>query len=142
MRLWFDVAQVRAVALNERGMWRDSWRAWKLTWGSLRHLYRAYFCISFVAWVTLAFGLVIWAHSGTTSTPLTFLVLELIVFAQLLTRLWQLSSATTWYMRNPEPVPVRSVEFNAVAVQEPFLVEPPAPPPASDPGPELPPADA
>lgn len=144
VRLWFDVAQVRAVALNERGMWRDSWRAWKLTWRNLRHLYRAYVCISFVAWVTLVLGLVIWAHLGPTSTPLTFLVLELIVFAQLLTRLWQLSSATTWYARNPEPVAVtvQSVEFNAVETQEPFVVEPPPPPPASDPGPELPPADA
>jgi hypothetical protein len=142
VRLWFDVAQVRAVALNERGMFRDTWRAWKLTWRSLRHLYRAYFCISLVAWVTLALGLVIWAHLGPTSTPLTFLVLEVIVFAQLMTRLWQLSSATTWYLRNPEPVPVQSVEFNAVETQEPFVTEPPPPLPTSDPGPELPPADA
>ncbi len=142
VRLWFDIAKVRAVVLNERGMFRDTWRAWKLTWRSLRHLYRAYFCISLVAWVTLALGLVIWAHLGPTSTPLTFVVLELIVFAQLMTRLWQLSSATTWYLRNPEPVPVQSVDFNAVEVQEPFTTEPAPPPPPSDPGPELPPADA
>ncbi len=142
VRLWFDIAQVRAVVLNERGMWRDTWRAWKLTWRSLRHLYRVYICISLVAWVTLALGLVVWAHLGPTSTPLTFVVLELIVFAQLMTRLWQLSSATTWYLRNPEPVPVQSVDFNAVETQEPFTTEPPPPPPLSDPGPELPPADA
>ena len=146
VRLWFDVAQVRAVALNERGMWRDTWRAWKLTWRNQWQLYRAYFCISFFAWVALALGLVIWAHLGPTSTPVTFIVLELIVFAQLMTRLWQLSTATTWYLRNPEPVPVPvpapSVEFNAVEAQEPFTIEPPAPPPPSDPGPELPPADA
>jgi hypothetical protein len=142
VRLWFDIAQVRAVVLNERGMWRDTWRAWKLTWRSLRHLYRVYFCISLVAWVTLALGLFIWAHLGPTSTLMTFVVLELIIFTQLMTRLWQLSSATTWYLRNPEPVPVQSVGFNAVETQEPFTVEPPAPPPASDPGPELPPTDA
>src|SRR5579871_1076895 len=32
VRLWFDVAQVRAVGLNERGMWRNTWRAWRITW--------------------------------------------------------------------------------------------------------------
>ena len=146
VRLWFDVAQVRAVALNERGMFRDAWRAWKLTWRNQLHLYRAYICISVVAWVTLVLGVVIWAHLGPTSTPLTFIVLELIVFAQLMTRLWQLSSATTWYLRNPEPlpapIPITSVDFSAVETQEPFATEPPPPLPPNDPGPELPPADA
>src|SRR5580704_7916448 len=104
VRLWFDIAQVRAVVLNQRGMWRNTWRSWRITWAGLRHIYRAYFCISLVAWVTLALGLVIWAHLPPTVTPLTFLVLEFIVFAQLLTRLWQLSSAMIWYQRHPDAI--------------------------------------
>ena len=141
MRLWFDIAQVRAVVLNERGMWRNTWRAWKLTWRDLRHLYRAYFCISLVAWVTLALGLVIWAHLGPTSTPLTFVVLELIVFAQLMTRLWQLSSATIWYQRHPDAIAVGVVEIVEIASlatdnrTRAFI-------PPGDPGRQLPPADA
>ena len=141
VRLWFDVAQARAVVLNERGMWRNTWRSWRITWAGLRHIYRAYFCISLVAWVTLALGLVIWAHLPPTVTPLTFLVLEFIVFAQLLTRLWQLSSAMIWYQRNPDAIPVGVVEVVEVIPPTPETIEP-APLPPGDPGPELPPADA
>ncbi len=140
VRLWFDIAQVRAVVMNERGMWRNTWRAWRITWRSLRHLYRIYFCISLVAWVTLALGLVIWAHLPPTTPGLTFLVLELIIFAQLMTRLWQLSSAMTWYQRHPEPVPV--VEIVEVATVETPETVIPEPLPPGTPDPELPPADA
>jgi hypothetical protein len=140
VRLWFDIAQVRAVVMNERGMWRNTWRAWRITWRSLRHLYRIYFCISLVAWVTLALGLVIWAHLPPTTPGLTFLVLELIIFAQLMTRLWQLSSAMTWYQQHPEPVPV--VEIVEVATVETPETVIPEPLPPGTPDPELPPADA
>jgi hypothetical protein len=140
VRLWFDIAQVRAVVMNERGMWRNTWRAWRITWHDLRHLYRVYFCISLVAWVTLALGLVIWAHLPPTTPGLTFLVLELIVFAQLMTRLWQLSSAMTWYQRHPEPVAVvEIVEVSTVETPETII---PEPLPPGVPDPELPPADA
>lgn len=140
IRLWFDIAQVRAIVMNERGMWRNTWRSWRITWRSLRHLYRIYVCISLVAWVTLIIGAVIWAHLPPTTTGLTFLILELIVFAQLMTRLWQLSSAMTWYQRHPEPVPVVEV-VEVVAVETPETVIP-EPLPPGVPDPELPPADA
>ncbi|HEY1730193.1 MAG TPA: hypothetical protein VGG15_00495 [Terriglobales bacterium] len=140
VRLWFDIAQVRAIVLNERGMWRNTWRAWRLTWHALRHLYRVYFCISLVAWVTLAVGLVIWAHLPPTTTGLTFLLLELIMFAQLMTRLWQLSSAMTWYQRHPEPVPVVEI-VEAPPLEGPETIIPEPLPPGT-PDPELPPADA
>ena len=140
IRLWFDIAQVRAIVMNERGMWRNTWRSWRITWRSLRHLYRIYICISLVAWVTLIIGAVIWAHLPPTTTALTFLILELIVFAQLMTRLWQLSSAMTWYQRHPEPVPVVEV-VEVVAVETPETVIP-EPLPPGVPDPELPPADA
>lgn len=144
VRLWFDLAQVRAVVLSERGMWRNTWRAWRFTWRNLRHLYGMYFVISLVAWITLIIGLVIWAHLPPTTSGLTLLILELIVFAQVMTRLWQLSSATTWYLRNPEPVPVQVIEVEPLDAQAALggeqTPEPPAP--TTDPGPELPPADA
>jgi len=141
VRLWFDIAQARAVVLKERGMWRNVWRSWRITWQELRHLYRIYICISLVAWVTLALGLVLWSHLPATSTPLTFLVLELIVFAQLLTRLWQLSSAMTWYQRHPDAIAVGVIEVVEFTPLPPETIEP-EPLPPGDPGPELPPADA
>ena len=71
---------------------------------------------------------------------MTFLSLELIIFAQLATRLWQLSSAMTWYQRHPEPVPV--VEIVEVATVETPETVIPEPLPPGTPDPELPPADA
>jgi hypothetical protein len=143
VRLWFDIAQVRALVVEEGGMWRNALRSWKITWRNQRQLYRAYICISLVAWVVLALGAVIWAHLGPKAMPLTFLVLEFIVFVQLMTRLWLVSTATTWYLRNPEPVPVMAVvEVVEVApIVPPETIEPEPLPPGT-PDPELPPADA
>ena len=142
VRLWFDIAEVRAVARNEGGMWRNLWTAWRITWHDSRHLFRIYFCISLVAWVTLVIGLVIWAHLPPTSLPLSFVLLELIVFAQLMTRLWQLASATTWYSRHAEMVVVE-VEEVVYTTPHPEEIDEAAPAPElppADPGPELPPA--
>jgi hypothetical protein len=86
------------------------------------------------------------------------------MLAQIVSRLWQLATATTWYQQYPEPVPVTVVEVPtppppALDVIEPTPIGEVAPlhstgesaPPDSkpeeptaprDPGPELPPADA
>jgi len=141
VRLWFDLAQVSAVVQNKRAMWRNLWTSWRITWHA--GLYWRYVVIAIVAWIALAIGLVIWAHVPSPATPLIFLVLELIIFAQLATRLWQLASAMTWYRRYAESL---------VAAQPIPEIIPPAPPmvetpvatdlPAPEPGPELPPAGA
>lgn len=149
VRLWFDVAQVRAVARNERGMWRDTWKAFRLSFHELPRLWWMYVRISLFAWFTLIVGLVIWAHLPPTALPVSFLILELILLAQLTTRLWQLASTTAWYQGHPEMVmvetapPVEAVPYvapppepvvDATAVGDPQKVR--------DPNPELPPADA
>jgi hypothetical protein len=143
VRLWFDIAQVRAVAQNERGMWRNLWRSWRITWHDFGKLFRIYFCVSLVAWVTLLVGLAIWAHLPPTATPVTFVLLQLIMLAQLATRLWQLASATTWYQRHAEMVPADSVDYTTPQpleiVEESRLSEPES---VRLPDPELPPADA
>ena len=142
VRLWFDIAQVRAVARNGRGMWHNLWKAWRITWHDSRHLFRIYFCISLVAWVTLALGLAIWTQLPPTATPMTFVLLQLIVFAQLMTRLWQLASATTWYQRHAEMLPAEPVIYTTPHPEE-IEETPPAPElPPGDPGPALPPANA
>jgi hypothetical protein len=161
VRLWFDIAQVRAVALNERRMWRNTWRAWRLTWGGFGRLYWMYFAIALFGWITFAIGLVIWAHLPATAIGAMFLLFELMMFAQVASRLWQLASATVWYQQHPEPVPAPAVVAFAPPTPEPFTsvtippgdsAAPPLPPAAPaalesepsprDPGPELPPADA
>ncbi len=161
VRLWFDIAQVRAVAQNERRMWRNTWRAWRITWHDLGRLFWMYFAIALVAWITFGVGLVIWAKLPATATGAVFIVLELIILAQIATRLWQLASAMTWYQRHAEVAPAAVVALTTPPPQEVVAPEPvlaPAEPPPgetpitlpattpsispADPGPELPPADA
>lgn len=141
VRLWFDLARVRAVVQNERGMWRNLWKSWGITWHA--GLYWKYVAIALVAWVALGIGLVLWANVPSSSTPLIFLVLELIIFAQVATRLWQLASAMTWYRGYAASLVV--VQPIVETVPPPAeVVEPPVASdlPPADPGPELPPADA
>ena len=54
VRLWFDIAQVRAVVQDEHRMWPNLWKALGISWRNASTLFRVYLCISGVAWVTLA----------------------------------------------------------------------------------------
>ena len=83
VRLWFDIAQVRAVVQDEHKMWPNLWKALGISWRNVATLFRVYLCISGVAWVTLAVGLVLWANLPPTATPVTFLLLEFIILMQL-----------------------------------------------------------
>ena len=118
VRLWFDVAQVRAVVQDERKMWRNLWKALGIVWRHLLNLFRVYLCISGVAWVTLVVGLMIWAKLPPTATPVTFLLLEFIILMQLLTRLWQRASAVTWYQRHAAQFPADAVDYTTPAPVE------------------------
>lgn len=158
VRLWFDMAQVRAVAHNECRMWRNTWRAGSITGRHFGALYWMYLRIALLAWLTLAVGLVIWAKLPATATGAVFILLELIMFAQIATRLWQLAGATSWYQQHPEMLPAETPAVTPLPSQEAVSAIPaPAlpvdqvtadeqspghPPPPGDPGPELPPADA
>jgi hypothetical protein len=141
VRLWFDIAQVRAVVQNERRMWRNLWRSWRITWHDLGSLFWMYFAISLLALIVMAVCLVLWSKVPSTAIPITFLLLELIIFTQLASRLWQLASAMSWYQQHAELFPADRVDYTTPHPEEVVEAEPSLPPPA-DPGPELPPADA
>lgn len=111
VRLWFDIAQVRTVVQNERGMWRNLWKAIGITRRSLGTLFRVYFCISFFAWATLAIGIWIWTMLPAKTIGLTFVLLELIILTQIATRLWQRASAITWYQRHAVEAPADVVDY-------------------------------
>jgi hypothetical protein len=139
VRLWFDIAQVRAVVHDEHRMWPNLWKALGISWRNVSTLFRVYLCISGVAWVTLAVGMLIWAKLPPTATPVTFLLLEFIILTQLLTRLWQRASSVTWYRRHAAVFPSDAVDFTTAAPVE--LVESNAPFPEQERGGE-PEADA
>jgi hypothetical protein len=113
IRLWFDMAQVRAVVEEETGMWRNAGRAFKLTFGNFGSLFWMYFRISLLGWLVLAAGLYIWAKMPPARYGWTLLILELVVLWGFATRLWQRACEMIWYQRRflapltaPTPVPV------------------------------------
>src|SRR5664280_463727 len=139
VRLWFDLAQVRAVAQNERGMWRNLWESYGVTRRNLGTLFWMYFRISLVAVIALLIAFLIWTKLPPTATPATFILLEFIILSQLAARLWQLASATAWYKRYAEVVPADSVAYTTpepegvIEVAETPLVPEPDLPPLPEP---------
>jgi len=105
VRLWFDMAQVRAVANEERVMWRTLFRAFRQTFGNFGSLFWMYFRISFLAWVSLAVALWLWVKIPGGRFGLSSLLLELVLLWWIGTRLWQRASETVWFERHQEVVP-------------------------------------
>ena len=123
VRLWFDMAQVRAVAEDERAMRRALGRAFKITFGNFGSLYWMYLRISIVAWLVMAVPLWIWVRLVRPEwIGVSFLLTQLILLSWLGTRLWQRASETIWYQRRHPGV-----------VKEPEAAPPPPPAPALEP---------
>ncbi len=113
IRLWFDMAQVRAVVEEETGMVRDARRAFKLTFGNFGPLFWMYVRISAIGWLVLAAGLYAWAKMPPARFLWTLLILEAVVVCGFGIRFWQRACAMTWYQRHylapilaPPPEPV------------------------------------
>ncbi len=139
VRLWFDIAKVRAVAQNERRMWHNMWKALGITQRQLWTLLWMYLRISLVAWIIALVGFLIWTKLPPTAIPVTFILLELVLLAQLAARLWQMASATTWYKRHAEMAPADTVDYTT---PHPLEIAEPEPQMPLYPETELPPADA
>lgn len=99
IRLWFDMAQVRAVVEEETGMLRNAASAFKTTFSNFGSLFWMYLRISALGWLAFALGLWIWTKMPPKQFAWTFLVLELVVLAGFWTRLWQRASEMVWYQR-------------------------------------------
>ncbi len=104
-RLWFDMAQVIAVAEDEKKMRR----ALKISAGLLRRhfglLFWLYFRISLIAWIIFGVGVRIWMVSlRPESTGLAFVLGQLIILSWIGTRLWQRASEALWYRKYQEAI--------------------------------------
>ncbi|MBZ5598427.1 MAG: hypothetical protein LAN83_08895 [Acidobacteriia bacterium] len=126
VRLWFDMAQVHAVAEDERAMLRAVLYSFRLTCKNFRSLYWMYFRISFLAWLGLAAALLIWIKIPSQRIGLSFSVLEIALLWWTGTRLWQRASETVWYERR-SPAPAMTTAW-----PEPYVYAPPAPAASSE----------
>lgn len=117
VRLWFDMAQVYAVAEDKRFMLRVVARSLRLTFNNFGSLFWMYFRISLLAWLGLAAALLIWIKIPAQRVGLSFLVLESAMLWWIGTRLWQRASETVWYERQSaapaimSPLPSPEVYF-------------------------------
>lgn len=137
VRLWFDMAQVYAVAENERRIRRTLPRAFRLTFGNFGRLFSAYLgagivglgAVAVVGWVWLRFVRPEWVG-------VTFLLTQVAVLLMVATRLWQRASQTAWYAEYQQALVVAAPAEMPPAV-EVSAVEPPPEAPAVEPAPPL-----
>lgn len=118
VRLWFDVAQVRAVAQNEHGMFHNLMRSFVITAKSAGTLLWIYFRISLVAWIALGVGIWLRAQFPARAIGATWLLMEIVLLMQIFTRLWQRSASVTWYARFAEEHPAAVVDYTTPAPME------------------------
>ena len=98
MRLWFDMAQVVAVADDEKRMHKALRVAFMLVARNFFSLFWLYFRISFIGWALFLVGIWLWMTKlAPTSTIAAFLVSQLIILFWIGTRMWQRASEALWY---------------------------------------------
>jgi hypothetical protein len=128
VRLWFDMAQVLAVAENQRAMRRTVLQAFKITFGNFGSLFWIYLRLCVLGAAGLALALWIWVRLvRPEAIGVSFLLGQAVILLWIAIRLWLRASETRWYQHAfppaPEPAPAPEVA--------PLDLNPPCPPPAS-----------
>jgi hypothetical protein len=128
IRLWFDMAQVRAVVEEETGMWSNARRALKITTGNFASLFWMYLRISVLGWLVFAVGFYIWAKMPPARFGWTIFFLEIVVLCGFGVRLWQRACEMIWYQRmflsaGAAPVPVVPPSVPLVTIAPPVAPE-------------------
>jgi hypothetical protein len=101
VRLWFDMAQVIAVAEYERAMHRALRRSARLICKNFVSLFWLYLRISLAGWMVLGIGLYLWSyHLRPDAILRAFLLGQALVLLGLATRLWQRASEALWYRQH------------------------------------------
>ena len=101
VRTWFDLAQARAVARNERGMIRNALEAVRLVSAKL---YGTYVGITAIRIALVLAGLWLWSLVPHAATTVSFLVLQAVILVHIALRLWQRAASVAWYERYGPPL--------------------------------------
>jgi hypothetical protein len=119
LRLWFDMAQVIAVADDETRMHRCLRRAASLLTHNFGSLFWLYLRVSLLAWIFFGLGMYLWMYGlSPLSITTAFLLTQLMLIFWIATRLWQRSSEALWYR-----------QYQATTASEPSYSPSPAPAP-------------
>lgn len=124
VRVWFDMAQVIAMAKDERRMYRALRRAASLVWNNFRSLFWLYCCIGAIGTILFGAGLYLWTLVLRPESALAAAILsQAMVVVWLGTRLWQRASETEWYKQYraaqyaPVPMPAPPRPSPAIEVE-------------------------
>ncbi len=139
VRLWLDIAKVRAVAQNEHSMLLNTLKSLDISQRGLGSLLWIYLRISLVAWIATMIAFLIWMKVPPTAIWATFILLQVVVLVQLGARLWQMAAVTVWYKRYAAAI---RAEYAGFITPKPEEVIEPEPELSLYPDTELPPADA
>jgi hypothetical protein len=123
IRVWFDMAQVIAVAEDERRMHKALRRAAVLLRRDFFSLYWLYLRISLIAWIVFAAGLHIWmTHLRPESILAPFLLSQFLIIFWQACRLWQRASECIWYREHQRAIAVTTLPYepSPVISQEPL----------------------
>jgi hypothetical protein len=119
LRLWFDMAQVIAVAEDETRMHRALRRAASLLAHNFGSLLWLYLRISLLAWIVFGIGLYLWMYRlSPLSSTAAFLLTQLMLVFWIAARLWQRACEALWYR-----------QYQAASVTEPAYTPTPSPEP-------------
>jgi hypothetical protein len=116
VRLWFDMAQVIAVADDERKMRKALRRAATLVRHNFGSLFWLYFRISLIGWLVFGITVQFWKnYMSPESLGGVLIVSQFAIVFWLATRLWQRASEALWYRQHQsamfESAPARSPEL-------------------------------
>jgi hypothetical protein len=116
-RLWFDMAEIIALADDERRMHKALRHAARVLWHNFFSLLWLYIRIAVVGLALFAIGLYVWMTLlSPQSNIIAFLLSQLMILAWIGTRLWQRASEALWYR-----------EYAQTSVQEPVWTPPSSP---------------
>ena len=123
IRVWFDMAQVIAVAEDERRMHKALRRSAALLRHNFLSLYWLYLRVSLIAWIVFAVGLHIWmTHLRPESILVPFLLSQFLIIFWQGCRLWQRASECLWYREHQRAIAVATPDYEPFPVisQQPF----------------------
>jgi len=129
IRIWFDMAQVIAVAEDEKRMHKALRLGFGLFFRNFFALLWIYLRASIVACLVVGLCLYLWMMKlNPASTVTAFFLSQFMVLVWIATRLWQRASEAVWYRRHapvvlPEPVwtPPPVIAPIAMAEPEPYI---------------------
>lgn len=101
LRLWFDMAQVIAVAEDEHRMHRALRSAAGLLRRNFGSLFWLYLRISILGWILFAIGLHVWMrHLRPEDIRSAFFLSQVMILFWIGTRLWQRAGEMQWYQKH------------------------------------------